>query len=326
MSPQLSKRLSRGREAAARLARAGASICALAAASAGAAAAEPPLVVASIKPIHSLVAAVMDGAGAPHLLLPAGSSPHTYALKPSDAARLESAALVVWIGPDLEGYLAKPLSSRALKPKTLTLQVDASIVKHTRREGGLWAEGRAANGGQGHAHSRGATDPHLWLDPTNGRHIARAVAARLAGIDPANLALYAANAATIERDLAALETEIAAALAPVRSAPYLVFHDGYQYFERRFGLNPAGAVVIDPDRPPGAGRLAALRARISSGQIRCVFAEPQFAADRIAALVEGTTARVGTLDPYGTDVAAGPAAYPRVLRTLAASLLGCLSP
>jgi zinc transport system substrate-binding protein len=282
---------------------------------------ERPLVVATIKPLHSLVAGVMDGVGAPKLLLPAGSSPHTYALKPSDAKAIAAADLIVWIGPDLEMYLAKPLSDRAVKSKTLTLLREASIQRHARREGGIWADHESS----APAHGHGAYDPHLWLDPENGRRTATAVAARLATIDPDNASRYGANAARVRSEIDIVEAEIAAALAPLRRERYLVFHDGYQYFERRFGLSAAGAILIDPDRPPGAGRMNALRGRVASGDIRCVFAEPQFAAERVAALVQGTDAKVGTLDPYGTSVAEGPAGYPQMLRTLAASLRDCLA-
>lgn len=291
----------------------------------GSARAEPPPVVVSIKPIHSLVASVMEGVGAPHLLLPAGSSPHVNALKPSDMRRLSAAALIVWIGPDLETYLAKPLSDAKLKPRTLSLLEIPLPTKLPRRRGGLWEDGAETADRHGHGHAHGAIDPHLWLDPENARHVVRAVVARLREVDPTNAARYAANGAGAERGLAALEAEIATEIGPAGAARYLVFHDGYQYFERKFALHPSGAIVIDPDRPPGAGRLTALRAKIASGQIRCVFAEPQFAADRVSALLQNTGARAGSLDAYGTDIAAGPAAYGQILRTLAASFRTCLA-
>jgi zinc transport system substrate-binding protein len=292
--------------------------------------AEAPSVVASIKPVHALVAAAMAGMGAPRLLLPGGASPHTSALRPSDMRALADASLIVWVGPALETYLAKPLADPRLARKTLTLMDDGSVATLPRRRGGLWAEGEAGHGHGGRAGEHagghwGALDPHLWLDPANARAIVRAVVTRLGEIDPAGAARYAENGRAAERALERLETEIASAVAPARGGRYLVFHDGYQYFERRFGLDPAGAVVIDPERPPGAGRLKALRARITGGHIACVFAEPQFAADRVSALVLDTGARVATLDAYGTDIAAGPEAYGAILRTLAGSFGKCLA-
>src|SRR5512134_3448441 len=75
----------------------------------------PPRVVATIKPIHSLVAAVMQGVGEPRLLIAGGASPHTYQLKPSDARALQNADVIFWVGQDLERFLEKPLASL---PKT----------------------------------------------------------------------------------------------------------------------------------------------------------------------------------------------------------------
>jgi zinc transport system substrate-binding protein len=285
-------------------------------------AAEAPLVVASIGPLHSLAAAVTEGVGAPQLLLSATASPHTYALKPSDVRKLEAAGLVLWIGPDLEGFLVRPLADPRLRPKSWSLTDDAGLVRHPRRKGGMWAESRSDGG---HRHAHGAYDAHLWLDPENGRRIARLLARRLAAIDPGNAARYAANADRLDGALATLESELARLLAPVRAVPYVVFHDGYQYFERRFGLNPIGAIVIDPERPPGASRLAALRAELAAGGARCAFAEPQFAPDRVASLVRGTDARAATLDPYGVALPAGPSAYATLLGTLGAALRRCLA-
>ena len=71
-----------------------------------------PQVLTSIKPLQLIAAAVQDGVAEPDVLLPVGASPHHYALRPSDMRRLQQAQLFYWIGPQLEGFLAKPLSSR----------------------------------------------------------------------------------------------------------------------------------------------------------------------------------------------------------------------
>jgi zinc transport system substrate-binding protein len=302
---------------------AGATVVALLGVGGPGARAEAPRILASIQPLHSLAAAATEGVSTPQLLLSPSDSPHTRALRPSDVRKLESAGLVLWIGPDLEGFLAGPLAEPRLRAKSMSLIDDEALVRHPRRRGGMWAE--PTRTGAGHRHGRDAHDPHMWLDPENGRRIVRLVAARLSAIDPANGARYAANADRGEREIEALQAELAAALAPVRGAPYLVFHDAYQYFERRFGLRPAGAIVIDPERPPGASRLAALRTRLVAGEARCVFAEPQFAPDRVASLVRGTPARSATLDPYGAALPSGRSAYAGMLQALGAALARCLA-
>src|SRR5262245_39025548 len=83
--------------------------------------AAPPKVVASINPVHSLIAGVMDGVATPSLLVQGGASPHTYSLRPSDAKLLNSGQVVFWIGEIYEGFLEKPLDALAKKAKVVEL-------------------------------------------------------------------------------------------------------------------------------------------------------------------------------------------------------------
>jgi zinc transport system substrate-binding protein len=296
---------------------------AVAAAEAGAA----PRVVASILPLHSLVAAVMEGVGTPDLLIRGGASPHDAGLRPSDARALSAARLVVWIGPTLESFLARPLGTLAGEARVLTLIEAPGMIRLEQRQGGAFEahEMHEAAEARDPDAARGAVNPHLWLDPRNAKAIARRVAAALGELDPDNAARYAANGARLQARLDALDRELAARLAPVAQVPYAVFHDAYPYLEARYGLRAVGAVTVNPAVPPGARRLAALRARLIELGAACVFAEPQFRPAVIAALIEGTGARVGTLDPLGADLAPGPEAYFSLMRNLAAGLVACLS-
>ena len=95
-------------------------------------------VVASIKPVHSLVAAVMEGVGTPDLIVEGAGSPHTYALKPSQAGNLQNADLVFWIGDRLETFLEKPIESIATKAKSVTLIESHGLNQLKFREGGAF--------------------------------------------------------------------------------------------------------------------------------------------------------------------------------------------
>lgn len=173
-------------------------------------------------------------------------------------------------------------------------------------------------------HVHGDLDPHVWLSPANARVMAAAIAAALGEIDAANAGLYAANLDAFNVSLDAVEAEIEAQLAPVRGKPFIVFHDGYRYFEEHFDIGAAGAVHLRPDVQPGAARIAELRQHITSLEAVCVFAEPQFEPRLIETLVEGTDARIGVLDPLGSSIAPGPDAYGQLLQDLATSLADCL--
>ena len=165
---------------------------------------------------------------------------------------------------------------------------------------------------------------HFWLDPANAKTLAAAIAAALGAADPEHAETYRANAGAFEADLAVLTAELDASLAAVRDRPFIVFHDAYQYFERRFGLVTAGSVTVTPDAMPGARRVTELRDRIRQSGVACVFAEPQFEPAIVAAIVEGTGARPGELDPEGANLPEGPGLYRQLLENLAAGLTACL--
>ncbi len=272
-----------------------------------------PVILATLKPVHSLVAGVMAGAGTPELLIGGALSEHSYELKPSDARKLQAAALIFEIGPDMETYLSGALSSA--RAKVIVLEEMPGVQRQPARHGGLWGEDDDAHGPR---------DPHIWLDPQNAIAMTRAIAVALAAGDPAHAALYHANAAKRVTELMALDKEIAAALAPVRAEPYLVFHDAYHYFEARYGLKPAGAITVSPERPVGARRLAALRQAVLQGKAVCLFREPQFPPKLIETLDADTKIRVGVLDPLGAELEPGPGLYPALMRHLAQSLTQCL--
>lgn len=282
-------------------------------------------VVASIKPIHSLVAAVMQGVGEPTLIVKGAASPHTYAMKPSDAAALAQADVVFWTGHDMEKFMEKPLASLSGKAAAVALLETPAVTTLKPREGGTFEphehEGEAH---ADHDHEEEA-DPHFWLDPENARAAVKVIAATLSAADPPHATAYSENAARADADLAALETKIAAELAPYKNKPFIVFHDAYQYFERRFGLNATGSVTVSPEVQPGAARIAEIEKKIRTLGAVCIFSEPQFEPKLMETIAAGTKTFRGELDPEGASLKEGPELYPQLLQALADNLKDCLS-
>ncbi len=295
-----------------------------------------PKVVTSILPIHSLAAAVMQGVGEPQLIIDGTGSPHTYALKPSQAEMLEQADIVVWLSHELEAFLEKPLETLAAKAVSVELLDADGVAKLALREGGAFdehdhgehAEGENAGKEETHAdhdHGHGEFDAHAWLDPQNAQKFTLAIAAALAASDPQNAQAYNDNAKSANAKLDALITEVSQTLSPVKGKGFIVFHDAYQYFENRFGVTAAGSITVSPEVMPGAERIGEIRNKIKETGAACVFAEPQFEPKLISVVVEGTTARTGVLDPLGSAIAKGPDQYAGSIRALAKSMADCLS-
>ena len=272
--------------------------------------ADPPRVIASIAPLHSLVASVMAGVGAPDLLLPGPVSPHDFALAPSDVRRIAAADLVVWIGAPLESFLVKPLDGAGQRQLGLLAMPALDALPF---------------GDGGDDGDRAGRDPHIWLDPVRAIAIVSAVKDRLSRIDPDNAVVYRANAAALSDRLAALDEAIAARLQPVASRPFIAFHDAYGYFSRRYGLQPAGHFAVDPQRRPGARTIARLADLVRTGAVACAFVEPQFDARIVTAIAADQPLRIGRLDPVGADLEPGPALYETLLKANTEAIADCLA-
>jgi len=295
----------------------------------GAARADELNVVATIKPIHSIAASVMAGVGEPRLLIDGTASPHTFTLKPSDAKALSAARVVFRVSDGLEPFMIKVARSLPKSAKVVTLEKVPGLTLLEIRSGGTFDDddhthGKSGKHSHSHDHDKNAIDGHLYLDPANAILIATHMAEVLSKADPASAERLKANAEAFGRDMRALMAELEARTKPLADRPFIVFHDAYQYFERRFGLEAAGSVTVSPDIAPSARRLSALRRKISALKAVCVFSEPQFEPRLVATITEKTNARRGVLDPLGVAIPAGVAHYPTLLRNLAADLEACL--
>ena len=287
--------------------------------------AEKPSVVVSIKPLHALVAGVMQGVAEPKLLVKGAGSPHNYSLRPSQARALSNADLVVWIGPQLESFLEKPLDALGKKAQKLKLleAVEGPLLE--MREGGAWEGHRHEHEAEHHEHDNDVhideVNPHIWLSPLLAKQIVSSTARMLSELDPHHQQRYAENSTRLQARLDELHIELKNRLHAVKTIPYIVFHDAYHYFENEYGLNAVGSITVDAERAPGAKRIAGIRAKIKALQARCVFSEPQFESRLVQTIIEGTGARSAVLDPLGANLPPGENSYFILLNNLADELI-----
>ena len=288
-------------------------------------------VLTTIKPLGFIAAAITDGVSEPKVWLPTGASPHDFSLRPSDIRNINSAGLVVWVGPELEGFMAKPLANH---PHALALtQVEGMPLfnygtqdshdshDHDDHDHATHEHGDHDEGHEGHHHE--GVDPHIWLGPTQAKVIAKAIASELGKLDPANQARYDANLAAFDAKVDAKDKVIAGQMKAVNEKGYFVFHEAYGYWERHYGMSSKGHFTVSPERRPGAKTLVDIRKALEEKQASCIYAEPQFSPAVIESVARNTGAKVLLLDEVGEQVPLGPDGYPQFMQQLADAFAQC---
>ena len=305
-------------------------------------------VVTSIKPIHSLASYLMDGVAKPDLIVDGYASPHGFAMKPSHAKMLQNADIVFWVGEDLENFLEKPLDSIAAKAEKIELMEIKGLVKLKFRERNIFDDhddhghkkkddhddhdhddhAKKKDGHDDHddhdgheGHHHGEFDPHIWLDPINAKVILFEMSKHLIENDPTNEAAYRANLSKAYKEIDKLTKDVTAELN--ESTASIVFHDAYQYFEKRFNVNILGAFTVNTDVLPGAEQLSEIREVIEHDKVACVFSEPQFNPDIIKAVAKDMNIKTGIVDPLGATLNPGKGLYFDLIKNMSKSFKGC---
>ena len=291
-------------------------------------------VVASIKPIHSLVSYLMDGVSKPSLIVDGYASPHGFALKPSHAKMLQEADIIFWVGEDLENFLEKPLTSIAKKAEKIELMEAHGLNKLKFRERNIFDDHDDHGHEDGHkkkddqddhddheGHHHGEFDPHIWLDPINAKIILNEMVEHLIENDEKNASTYKSNLDKALKDIDKLIKDVTAELN--QSTSSIVFHDAYQYFEERFNVNVLGAFTVNTDVMPGAEQLAEIREIIEHDKVSCIFSEPQFNPDIINAVAKDMDIKTGVLDPLGATLDPGKGLYFDLIKNMSKSFKGC---
>ena len=305
-------------------------------------------VVASIKPIHSLASYLMNGVAKPDLIVDGYASPHGFAMKPSHAKMLQNADLIFWVGEDVENFLEKPLGSIAKKAEKIELMQIKGLQVLKFRERNIFDDhddhghddhdkkedhdshakkedhddhGKKEGHDDHEGHAQGEFDPHIWLDPINAKVILNEMVAHLIENDPKNEAKYKSNLDEALKDIDKLTIDVMTELS--NSVSSIVFHDAYQYFEKRFNVNILGAFTVNTDVMPGAEQLAEIREIIEHDKVACVFSEPQFNPDIIKAVAKDMNIKTGVIDPLGATLNPGKDLYFSLIKNMSASFKGC---
>jgi len=315
-------------------------------------------VVTSIKPLHSLASYLMDGVGKPDLIVDGYASPHGFSMKPSHAKMLQNADLIFWVGEGMENFLEKPLNSIAKKAEKIELMETKGLQVLKFRERNIFDEhdhddhddhakkeddhddhdhddhgkkeehddhddhAKKEDDHDDHeGHNHGEYDAHIWLDPINAKVILFEMSKHLIELDAKNESVYRDNLSKAYNEIDKLTKDVTAELD--QSVASIVFHDAYQYFEKRFNVNILGAFTVNADVMPGAEQLAEIREIIEHDKVSCVFSEPQFNPDIIKAVAKDMNIKTGVIDPLGATLDPGKDLYFDLIRNMSASFKGC---
>jgi len=265
-----------------------------------------PLVLSSLKPLTLIAQEITGSIADVDTLLPVTASHHNYPLKMSDHARLQKADVILWVGPELESFLQKPLANLPL----------AKVITAYDLVGINWPAESVEAHGHHHEH-----DPHLWLDPRNAIVVAQALTAKLAQIDASNAAQYRANLLLFVAKVTNLDKKLQVSLKPLVGVGFVVYHEGFGHFVGRYGLKQLDYVTFTPEQKPGAKHLHQLRKKLAK-EGACLFLEPYNDMQSAREIAQDLHLHLGTLDALGTE---GATTYLQLLEQMAGAFSACLA-
>ncbi len=284
-------------------------------------ASSPPSILASIKPLQLIVTSLHkpllqhDIDFEVSTLLPPGSTPHDYVLKPSDIVRVLQADLIIWMGPVVEPYLVSVIA-RADQDKVIDISQLAGLKRLAFRALLENEERHDDDNHHEHKHEHNEVlqfDPHIWWSVDNAEVIATHVLVALeAKIDKSSIVKQAMQ--PVRALLASNKT-----LAMKQKPSFILFHDGLQYLESDLGVVSAARVALDDDHRPGIKTLLALRQKVKVKQVVCVVAETNTNVSIIHKIEAATPLRQIVIDSLGW----GRESYQDMLQHAYGKILSC---
>jgi len=276
---------------------------------------DPLTVVATIRPVHSLLSSITQGVTTPVLLLDQTASVHHYSLLPSQRSTLNHADLIFWIGAALEGFLPRVLNSLPRQVKVIEL-IEAKNIRSLQPRGSV-----DEHAGHAHGHHNENIDPHLWLSIDNAMAMAQSMTTALSKADPANKAIYQTNLKKLIKRLQQTKNKT---LQEFKNANfnYLVYHDAYQYFENMIKVKPLSAISNDEENAPGIRHLTQVNQLISKHKINCLIYNSYKLPAIVNNLIDQNITKI-QIDPLAQNLKPGPELYFNLLDSISSGYQQC---
>jgi zinc transport system substrate-binding protein len=272
-------------------------------------------IVTTIKPIESLIANIIDDSDSVVSLINGHYSEHSFSLKPSHIARIYTSDAVILINPDFETFMRSSFKIIPEKTLVITLSDTPDLTLYPTQK----------HGNTNKVHTHNAIDYHIWLSPSNAIHIIDYLEKQLSLINPEKQTIYQKNAATMREKLVTLDETLKTQLLPIADKPFMVFHNGFQYFIKDYHLNLVGTITNNPTAYASVNQIKQAQQQLEDNKVMCVFKEPQFSDTMIDTVIADTHTHIGTLDPLGSSINSGKNHYFDMMNALSVHLSECLN-
>ena len=266
-----------------------------------------PSVVASFSILADMTRQIGGDRIALRAIAGADVDAHGFQPKPSDAAALTNAALVIRNGLGFEGWLDRMIRSSGFKGRMVTTTEGITprlMEAHGHDHGGV---------GRRHNHSVGprqVPDPHAWQDLGLVQHYIRNIAAGLMAADPVGEALYRRNAEAYAARLTTLDQWVRAEIAKVPAArrKIVTSHDSFGYFGDAYGVRFLAPQGVSTEAEPSAAEVGRLIRQIRAENITALFMENMVNPATLQRIAQETGLRVrGRLYADALSAETGPA-------------------
>ena len=272
------------------------------------AAKEPLRVVTSIKPIHSLVAGIMQGVAEPLLLMDGSVLPWEHRPDAVQMEALANADLVIWSGAELEPLLGEAIAQ---------LPDNARIMEILASEEMKVLPARGA---------KELRDAWFWLDTRNMLILLDEITRELMRLDPANSHSYERNRGRMLEPLIVLDRQMEFGYKDVGGIPVFFYHDTHHYFEQAYAMKVAGTVASPPAAPTAVtAGLLTLKNWIAGTPFHCLYTEASLSEPHLDLLLAGSGVTAVELDSIGSRLPPGPDFYINLMRKNFDAISACVS-
>ena len=260
-------------------------------------------IATTVRPLQLIAESIVGESGTVTSIVGRQDSPHQFVLTPSDRLAIASADLLIWIGPELEVYLADFLNDESRSGSIITVLENPALTIHKIND---------------------EIDAHFWLNSDNGIALAKEIKDRLIEIDQAQAAQYQSRFESFVAEIETTNRDLTERFSTSHNN-YLVYHNAYQYFERQFGLQHSVALLADPETQPGIQHILRTRELVENSMPNCLLVEPESSMELATTLTDGLDIRTVSVDHLGYDVLPSDNPYRQLLLQVAESFESCIN-